>query len=372
MPTVTPERLKEAISAVLTGVGASTEEAPLVAESLIQAEMRGTDTHGLPYLKLLVERVDARMVALPTRVTVLKEEGATVLLDGGNGIGQVAGWTAMETSIRKAREFGIGLTLVRNTNNLGFLAFYTLHAAAQGFVGMTMANANAAISPWGGAEAFFGTNPLSIAVPGEGTPIALDMSSSVVARGKIRKAHRQGEPIPLGWALDESGTPTTDPSAALKGTLLPIGGPKGYGLALMVDVLAGMLSGAAFGQAIQNFHQLHGGHGCRRVDARDLRRALHAPRPVPSAHEGLCRVDPRESEGQRHGAHLPAWGDRSREGANEPEAGDRTATRVHRHGESASGQAPESGAVVTRQQIQKPSAISCQQEGEDGFMKARI
>jgi LDH2 family malate/lactate/ureidoglycolate dehydrogenase len=261
MPTVAPEQLKEAIIAVLTGVGASAEEAPIVAESLLQAEMRGTDTHGLPYLKLLVERVEARMVALPTRVTVVKDEGATALLDGGNGIGQVAGWTAMERSIRKAREFGIGLTLLRNTNNLGFLAFYTLQAAAQGYIGVTMGNANAAISPWGGAEAFFGTNPLSIAVPGDGEPIALDMSSSVVARGKIRRAQRLGEKIPLGWALDESGAPTDDPGVALKGTLLPIGGPKGYGLALMVDVLTGMLSGAAFGQAIKSFHQLTGPTG---------------------------------------------------------------------------------------------------------------
>jgi LDH2 family malate/lactate/ureidoglycolate dehydrogenase len=259
--TITPDRLKEAILAVLTGLGEAADEASLVADSLVRAEMRGTDTHGLPYLKLLVERVEAGMVSVPTRVTVLRDDGATVLLDGGNGIGQVAGWTAMETSLRKARDFGIGLTLIRNTNNLGFFAFYTMHAARQGCAGIAMGNANAAISPWGGAEAFFGTNPISIGVPGNGEPLALDMSSSLVARGKIRKAERLGERIPLGWAQDESGAPTEDPAAALKGTLLPIGGPKGYGLALMVDVLAGMLSGAAFGQAIKSFHQPTGPTG---------------------------------------------------------------------------------------------------------------
>lgn len=258
MSTVTPERLKEVVIEVLNGLGAGKAEAPIVAESLVRAEMRGTDTHGLPYLKLLAERVQARMVSLPTCVTILRDDGATAHLDGGNGIGQFAGWKAMEMSVQKAREFGIGLTLVRHTNNLGFLAFYALHAAAEGFVGLTMGNANAAISPWGGAEAFFGTNPISIAVPGNPEPVALDMSSSLVARGKIRRAQRLGEKIPLGWALDESGMPTEDPSAALKGTLVPIGGPKGYGLALMVDVLAGMLSGAAFGQAIKSFHQLAG------------------------------------------------------------------------------------------------------------------
>jgi LDH2 family malate/lactate/ureidoglycolate dehydrogenase len=258
MATITPERLKEVVIEVLTGFGAAKNEAPLVADSLVRAEMRGTDTHGLPYLKLLGERVEAGMVSLPTRVRALKDDGATALLDGGNGIGQVAGWRAMELSLCKAREYGIGLTLVRNTNNLGFLAFYTLHAAESGCVGITMGNANAAISPWGGAEAFFGTNPLSIAVPGDGEVVALDMSSSVVARGKVRKAQRLGEKIPLGWALDESGVATDDPGAALKGTLVPIGGPKGYGLALMVDVLAGMLSGAAFGRDIKSFHQLMG------------------------------------------------------------------------------------------------------------------
>jgi LDH2 family malate/lactate/ureidoglycolate dehydrogenase len=258
MVTVTPERLKEVVVEVLTGVGAAEDEAPLVADSLVRAEMRGTDTHGLPYLKLLVERIEAHMVSVPTRLKVLKNEGATALLDGGNGIGQVAGWRAMELSIGKARQFGIGVTLIRNTNNLGFFAFYTMHAAAQGFVGIAMGNANAAISPWGGAEAFFGTNPISISIPGDEMPIALDMSSSLVARGKVRKAQRLGEKIPLGWALDASGMPTDDPGAALKGTLVPIGGPKGYGLALMVDVLAGMLSGAAFGRDIKSFHQLMG------------------------------------------------------------------------------------------------------------------
>jgi LDH2 family malate/lactate/ureidoglycolate dehydrogenase len=261
MPTVTPERLKEVVVEVLKGLGVGVDEDPLVAESLVRAEMRGTDTHGLPYLKLLAERIEARMVAVPTRLTVLKDEGATALLDGGNGIGQVAAWKAMEMSLRKAREFGVGLTLIRNTNNLGFFAFYTGHAAQEGFAGIAMGNANAAISPWGGAEAFFGTNPISIAVPGSDEPLALDMSSSVVARGKIRKAQRLGEKIPLGWALDESGVPTEDPGVALKGTLLPIGGPKGYGLALMVDVLAGMLSGAAFGREIKTFHQLMGPTG---------------------------------------------------------------------------------------------------------------
>jgi len=276
MASVAPERLMEAVVEVLQGLGTGAEEAAIVAESLVRAEMRGTDTHGLPYLKLLAERIEAGLVTVPTRVCVLRDEGGVALLDGGNGIGQVAGWRAMERSLAKARGLGVGLTLVRNTNNLGFLAFYTTRAAAQGFVGIAMGNANAAISPWGGAEAFFGTNPLSIAVPGPGGGPALDMSSSVVARGKIRRAQRLGERIPLGWALDAAGRPTEDPAAALEGTLLPIGGPKGYGLALMVDVLAGILSGSAFGQEIQSFHQPM---GPTRVGALTL--AIHIEQFMP-------------------------------------------------------------------------------------------
>ena len=166
-------------------------------------------------------------------------------------------------SIEKAKEFGIGCCLVRNTNNIGMLTVYTLMAAQAKTVGIVLANSAASMSPWGGAEAFFGTNPLSISVPGEegAPPVVLDMSSTVVARGKIRRADRLKESIPEGWAFDETGTPTTDPAAALKGTLMPIGGPKGYGLALMIDVLAGMLSGSLYGPEIRTFHELKGATG---------------------------------------------------------------------------------------------------------------
>jgi LDH2 family malate/lactate/ureidoglycolate dehydrogenase len=260
---VQAERLNEIAIQVLRGLHATEDEAAVVAEALIQAELRGIDTHGVHLLTLLPERVEAGMLQIPTSLTVLKEDGATALLDGGNGLGQAAAHRAMEISIRKAKEFGIGCCLVRNTNNIGMLSFYTLMAAQQNTVGIVMANSAASMSPWGGADAFFGTNPLSISVPGEAgaPPVVLDMSSTVVARGKIRRADRLKESIPVGWAFDKTGTPTTDPAAALKGTLMPIGGPKGYGLALMIDVLAGMLSGSQYGPAIRTFHQLEGPTG---------------------------------------------------------------------------------------------------------------
>jgi len=253
---IQPQRLKEISIEILKGLNATDHEAKLVAECLVQAETRGIDTHGVHFLKLLSDRVDARMIRIPTEVRVLREDGATAVLDGGNGLGQVAAHRAMRMNIQKAKELGAGLTLIRNTNHIGILAFYTLMAAEEGMVGIVMSNSAPSMSPWGGADPFLGTNPISIAIPcGLEAPLVLDMSSSVVARGKIRLAQRKKEPIPSGWAVDETGLPTTDPNAAMKGTLLPIGGPKGYGLALMVDILAGMLSGSQYGPKIKTFHQ---------------------------------------------------------------------------------------------------------------------
>ena len=259
---IRPERLKRVIVEILKGFKATETEAQIVAECMVFADMRGIDTHGVHFLTLVADRVKAGMIRIPTPLSVVSDEGATGLIDGGDGLGQVAACRAMEMSIKKARQFGVGTTLVRNANNVGSLAFYTLLAARNGMVGVIASNAAPAISPWGGTEPFFGTNPLSIAVPADsGDPVVLDMSSSVVARGKIRRAERMKEAIPLGWATDEAGTPTTDPAAAMKGTLLPIGGPKGYGLAFMNDVLAGLLSGSHFGPAVKTFHQPQGPTG---------------------------------------------------------------------------------------------------------------
>jgi LDH2 family malate/lactate/ureidoglycolate dehydrogenase len=138
----------------------------------------------------------------------------------------------------------------------GILGYYTLMAATEGMIGVCATNAAASVAPWGGAEPFFGSNPLSIAAPAaNGAPIVLDMSASVVARGKIRRAQRLNEKIPLGWALDETGTSTTDPAEALKGTLLPIAGHKGYGLALFIDLMCGLLSGSKYGRDLLTFHK---------------------------------------------------------------------------------------------------------------------
>jgi LDH2 family malate/lactate/ureidoglycolate dehydrogenase len=259
---VMPDRLKEMANAILKGLGVPNEEAALVAEGLVYADMRGIHTHGVYFLKLLSDRIEANMVSIPTRLTLIRDDETTALIDGGNGLGQVAAKRAMLICIERARDHGVGLTLVRNTNHIGSLAFYTLMAAEQEMVGIFGCNSAPSMAPWGGAGPFVGTNPLSIAIPGGSEAhVILDMASSVVARGKIRRMERLKERIPVGWALDEKGVPTTDPGAAMRGTVLPIGGPKGFGLALVIDILAGMLSGSSYGPDVKTFHQLSGPTG---------------------------------------------------------------------------------------------------------------
>jgi len=248
--------LKKVVTTVLASVGVDEAEAQVVAENLAKAELRGISTHGINFLPMIVERIEKGLVKVPTKVTLISEREATAHLDGGNGLGQTAATEAMRRSIANARKYGTGVTLVRNTNHVGLLAFYTVMAASEGMVGICMCNSAPAMAPWGGAEAFFGTNPLSIACPsGSKHPVVLDMSTSVVARGKIRRAARLGQSIPLGWALDSNGAPTDDPKKALNGTLLPIGGPKGYALAFFVDLLGGLLSGSKYAREVSTFHQ---------------------------------------------------------------------------------------------------------------------
>lgn len=259
---VAPQRLMEIGKAVLVALGASPEEGARVARSLVEAEMRGIPTHGVNFLPKIAARVEKGVLNLPTRVTVISNIGATAHLDGGNGLGQIAAGQAMRMSIDLARNHGVGVTLVRNTNHIGVLASYTRQAAKEGMLGVCMCNAAASMAPTGGAEPFMGTNPLSLAVPcGDGPPILFDMATSVVARGKIRRALAKGEPIPEGWALDEEGRPTCDPAAAMKGSLLPIAGPKGYAMALLIDLIAGLLSGSKYGRQILSFHQPTGPTG---------------------------------------------------------------------------------------------------------------
>jgi len=253
---VAADHLMEVITKLLQALGADHNEALLVAKVLVQADMRGIHTHGSAFVPLIADRCAHGLLNIPTKTTLISDEGAIAHIDGNNGLGQVAAVEAMQLCIHKAGNNGVALTLIRNTNHIGFLGYYTLMAAAEGMIGICATNAAASIAPWGGTEPFFGSNPLSIAAPvANAAPIVLDMSASVVARGKIRRAQRLNENLPEGWALDETGRPTTDPAAALKGTLLPIAGHKGSGLALFIDLMCGLLSGSKYGRDLLTFHK---------------------------------------------------------------------------------------------------------------------
>ncbi len=256
------KKLEKGAFEILIRMGESEENARIASGILVNADMRGISTHGVNLLRMVHNRVKAGMLQLPTRTTIVEDRNGTTVMDGNNGLGQVSAFHCMELSMEKAKKYGLSMVLLRKTNNIGALGYYTSAAARNGLIQILMTNGNPSMAPYGAAEPFFGTNPISIGIPVEGgRPVFLDMSSSVVARGKIRLASLKGEPIPEGWALDENGEPTTDPKKALKGCMLPLGGPKGSGLAMIVDILSGVLSGANYSRAIKSFHTLEGPTG---------------------------------------------------------------------------------------------------------------
>lgn len=251
------DALREACQRILEKVGVPPDQARMIADVTVEADMRGVGSHGVLRLPAYVHRVRAGLMAADTQLRVVRERGATVLLDAQGGFGQVAGVYAMNQAIERARQYGVGFVAVRNANHFGIAAYYTMMALPHRMVGIAATNAAPSMAAWGGTMAVLGTNPISVAIPtGQDVDIVLDMASSVVARGKIRAAAAKGERIPLGWALDAEGRPTEDPEAALKGTLAPIGGPKGYGLALVVDALAGVLTGSDYSIHLASLHDL--------------------------------------------------------------------------------------------------------------------
>ncbi len=254
---VAADTLLEACRRILEKVGVPEDQARIIAEVLVEADLRGVGSHGVLRLPAYVHRVRAGLMAADTQIRVLGDRGATVLLDAQGGFGQVAGVHAMNQAIERARQYGVGFVAVRNANHFGIAAYYTMMALPHRMIGIAATNAAPSMAAWGGTQPVLGTNPISVAIPtGQDVDIVLDMAASVVARGKIRSAAAKGERIPLGWALDAEGRPTEDPQAALKGTLLPIGGPKGYGLALVVDALAGVLTGSDYSVHLASLHDL--------------------------------------------------------------------------------------------------------------------
>jgi LDH2 family malate/lactate/ureidoglycolate dehydrogenase len=247
------EDVRRFVTTLVKANGVSEDDARTVAECLVRADLRGVDTHGIARLSGYLDRVrrnliNPRPVLQPKRITPV-----TAHLDGDNGFGFVVATRAMAEAIAMAETAGLGMVSVKRSTHFGMAANYLLQAVEAGFIAFVFTNASRAMPPWGGREALLGTSPFATGAPGgEKGPFILDMAPSVAARGKIRKALRLGQPIPPDYALDAEGHPTTDPARALEGVVLPMGGPKGSGLSMLMDILSGVISGAAFAGDVQD------------------------------------------------------------------------------------------------------------------------
>lgn len=254
--------LRTFCEAVLMKFGVPPEDARVTTDVLVLADLRGIDSHGVARLQRYVTGLKEGYMKPTDHSTIVRETKATALIDGGQSLGQVVGKKGMELAIKKAKETAVGVVTVRNSNHYGIAGYYSLMALDHDLIGMSMTNAAPLVVPTFGKTSILGTNPISITAPtAQETPFVFDMATATVPRGKVEVYNRAAKPIPHGWAVDETGKSTTDPARVLNalakrlgGGLLPLGGEgeemgghKGYGLALMVDVLSGVLPGAATG-----------------------------------------------------------------------------------------------------------------------------
>ncbi len=250
------KQLENFCGEIFIKAGVPKETAEIVAESLIEADLRGVDSHGVVRTAIYLKRIEEKMIDPSSKVLIDNENDSTALIDGNNNFGSFVGKKALDVALEKSQKTGIGLVGVKNSNHFGTGAYYALKAVDKDTILLVMSNASQTMPPTGGVRPFIGTNPLAVGVPtGTDIPFILDMATSVVARGKIIVAAQKGEKIPEGWAIDKAGNATTDANAALEGSVLPLGGPKGYGISMLIDILAGVLTGAGFGKYVNNMYE---------------------------------------------------------------------------------------------------------------------
>jgi LDH2 family malate/lactate/ureidoglycolate dehydrogenase len=263
MPRAAPDRLTDFAMAVLEAEGVPAADAALVARCLVQAQLWGHPSHGMLRLSWYVARIRSGVVDPGAKPETVVDLGAVAVLDGREGLGHVLTAHAASEAVRRAREHGVGVVAVRNSNHFGMAAHFTRMVAEQGCVGIVTTNGSPAMAPWGGKEKAVGANPWSIAAPaGRHGVTVMDIANVNAARGKIYAARERGASIPEGWALDADGRPTTDPAAALAGVILPMGGHKGYAISFMMDVLSGVLTGSSFATGVSGPQQAERRSGC--------------------------------------------------------------------------------------------------------------
>ena len=245
-------RLRAIIQQIFVSTGVSQQSAAIVAESLVDAECEGLPSHGIMLIPMYVERIQQGSVSLEDQATIVHDMHTIAVLDAKNCLGQVSADQAMLLATQRAKNFGLGAVATRNAFHFGAARRYTLAATDKGCIGVAMCNTRPLMPAPGGAESVVGNNPLSIALPvDDEPPVVLDMALSEVAMGKIRMADAEGKEIPDNWATDANGIATTDPVAAIKGMLLPAAGPKGFGLAFIIDLLCGVLSSGGWGAEVK-------------------------------------------------------------------------------------------------------------------------
>ena len=249
--TVDAARLHRIVSETLIGYGASPCDADRQAMIFVEGDLRDQHSHGVRRLPVLVERMRRGLAASVGGPELTWITDAVLRVDGHRGFGPVAAFAAIDAIMERAESTGIAIATVSNSNHLGMLAPYIEHMAAAGQIGLALTTSEALVHPWGGTRAMVGTNPIGIGVPTTTDPIVLDMSTAEVSMGKILEHAVRRSPIPLGWAIDRAGAPTTDPDEAAQGAIAPFGGPKGYALGLAFEAIVSVLTRSAFGTAVK-------------------------------------------------------------------------------------------------------------------------
>lgn len=244
---VAAANLKRFVRRVLEGAGMRPADAEVVADGMVWADLRGIEPHGVAKLDVCVRRLLAGGSPAGAEPSVLAETETTVLLDARGAWGQLAATRAMELAVERARRRQVGVVVVRDSSSLGAAGYYPLIAVRSGLIGLAITNSMPLLAPWGGARKLLGNQAYAIGCPSSTVPLLLDTSNSATSWGRIRVAREKGEQLEQGLALDRAGRPTTDPTEALEGLLQPAAGHKGYGLALIWEVLTGVLAGLAFG-----------------------------------------------------------------------------------------------------------------------------
>src|SRR5215216_4320308 len=246
--TIEVADLRAKVAGIFGRLDVPTEDAEIVADHLVEADLRGVHSHGVIRVPTYAQGIRAGKINPRPKIEIVEDNGGQVVMDGDNGLGQLTAFRANELGIQRGKEHGIGAVALRRSTHCGAMAYYAIRARQHDLIGLAITNAGMNMTPTGGSAKIVGNNPFAMAVPTTREwPMVLDMATSVVAGGKLDVARSKGEKIPLGWARDADGNPTDDPARAREGSLEPLGGPKGYGMAVMLDVLAGVLSGGRFG-----------------------------------------------------------------------------------------------------------------------------